>query len=79
MLNHGQKINHMKNEKKTLTQSQSQPQKPRLTYSEAMEMVQAAFASRNLLTKEPSTKSPQTKQDNTISVTFLKRLKRKKS
>lgn len=69
----------MKNEKKTLTQSQSQPQKPRLMYSEAMAMVEAAFASKNLLTEKPSTKNPQTKQDNTISVTFLKRSKRKES
>ena len=69
----------MKNKKKTLTQSQSQQKKQPLMYSDVMSRITQRLESKNLLTKEPSTKSPQTKQDNTISVTFLKRSKRKKS
>ena len=68
-------MNNMKKAQETSTQKQSQPQKPRLTYSEAMGRVQAAFASKNLLTKEQSMKEVQTKQDSSIGVTFLKRSK----
>ncbi len=62
----------MNNEKENSTQSQP---KQRLMYSEAMEMLRAGLASRNLLTTQQSTKSQQTKQDHTIEVIFLKRSK----
>ena len=65
----------MNNEKETSIQSQEQLNKPRFTYSEAMQMARSIFASRNLLTTQQSTKSQQTKQDHTIEVTFLKRSK----
>lgn len=63
----------MKNGQENSIQSHQQPQKPRLMYSEAMAKLQAAFASKNLLIREQSPDALKTKDDNTISVTFLKR------
>ena len=65
----------MKNERDHWPQNPSQEPKPRLMYSEAMAIVEAAFASKNLLTKEQPMKEVQNKQDNSIGVTFLKRSK----
>ena len=66
----------MKNEKDNIGQNQVQQPKHRLMYSEVMAMLEEAFASRNLLTKEPSMKELPIKRDNTIRVTFLKRSKK---
>jgi len=63
----------MNNEKENSTHSQ--PNQQRLMYSEAMEMLRARLASRNLLSKKQSTNVEPPKQDNTIEVTFLKRSK----
>ena len=65
----------MKNERDHWPQNPSQEPKPRLMYSEAMAIVEAAFASKNLLTKEPLTTIPETNQDNVIEVKFIKRSK----
>jgi hypothetical protein len=65
----------MKNENDSLPQNPSQEPKPRMMYSEAMAIVEAAFASKNLLTKKPLTTIPETNQDNVIEVTFIKRSK----
>ena len=65
----------MKNEKEITNQDLNQQKTLSFPYSEAMEMARSTFASRNLLIKEQPMKAPQTKQDNTIRVTFLKRSK----
>jgi len=68
-------MNNMKNEKETTNQDLNQQKPLSFPYSEAMEMARSIFASRNLITKEQLMNTPQTKQDNTIEVTFLKRSK----
>jgi hypothetical protein len=67
----------MKNEKKTLTQNQLQPQRQSGKYSDVMAWMDEMLLSKNLLTKEQPTKVPQTKQDNTIRVTFFRQITKK--
>jgi hypothetical protein len=62
----------MKNEKETLNQNQVQPQMQSTKYSNVMRWMDEMLLSKNLITKEQLMKTPQTKQDNTIGVTFLK-------
>jgi hypothetical protein len=65
----------MKNEKETLNQNQLEQRKQPLMYSDLMSSITQRLESKNLLIKEQPTKAPQTKRDNTIRVTFLKRSK----
>ncbi len=65
-------MNNMKNEKETLNQNQVQPQMQSTKYSNVMRWMDEMLLSKNLITKEQLMKTPQTKQDNTIGVTFLK-------
>ena len=66
----------MENEKKTLTQNEVQPQKQSGKYLDVMEKTRLIFGLKNPLTKEQLMKTPQTKRDNTITVTFLKHSKK---
>ncbi len=68
-------MNNMKNEKETLNQNQVQPQMQSTKYSDVMRWMDEMLLSKNLITKEQLMKAPQTKQDNSIGVTFLKRSK----
>ena len=60
---------------KTWTQNQSDPQVQSNKYSDVMERTRLIFGLKNPLTKEQLTKTPPTKRDNTIEVTFLTRSK----
>ena len=65
----------MKNEKETTGQKQVQPQMQSGKHSEVMRWMDEMLLSKNLITKEQLMNTPQTKQDNSIGVTFLKRSK----
>ena len=65
----------MKNETQPTNQDLNQQKGESMKYSDVMERARSIFASRNLLIKEPLMKTPPTKRDNTIRVTFLKRSK----
>ena len=60
---------------KTSNQKEVQPQLRSGKYSDVMRWMDEMLLSKNLLTKEQLTKTPPTKRDNTIEVTFLKRSK----
>ncbi|PHX92615.1 MAG: hypothetical protein CK532_01975 [Flavobacteriales bacterium] len=65
----------MKNDKETLNQNQEELQPRSGKYSDVMAWMDEMLLSKNLITKEQLMKTPQTKRDNTIRVTFLKRSK----
>ena len=65
----------MKNEKETTGQNQVQPKMQSGKHSEVMLWMDEMLLSKNLITKEQLMNTPQTKQDNSIGVTFLKRSK----
>ena len=60
---------------KTSNQKEVQPQLLSGKYSDVMRWMEKTSLSENLLTKGQPTREQQTKQDNTIEVTFLKRSK----
>jgi len=60
---------------KTSDQKEVQPQGQLNKYSDVMEETRLIFGLKNPPTKGQPTKEPQTKRDNTIGVTFLKRSK----
>ena len=65
----------MKNDKETTSQNIVPPKMLSGKYSDVMAWTASILGLENPLTKEQPTKAPQTKRDNTIRVTFLKRSK----
>lgn len=64
----------MKNSK-TFNQNQILPKMYSGKHSEVMRWMQEMLLSKNLIIMEPTTKEPETEQDSSIEVTFLKRSK----